>query len=135
MDDGYCRVQSRRQCRGPVVVGVLSMGERILRDSKAYFTVLLWVAAVFLFAGLTVGAAVGNAAIWGKTTPAAPAAVRQTVIVPGRRGGGPGGIGGTMLVEILLFIPCVLSCFHSVPIMILEYMAAAANCGDAAATA
>lgn len=98
---------------------------------KAYFRVLLRVAAVCLFGGLAVGAAVGSA-ILGKMMPAAPPQVRPTVVVPGRRGG-PRGIGGTILVEILLFIPYALSCVHSVPIMILEYMAAAANCGDAAA--
>ncbi|CAO2206713.1 unnamed protein product [Urochloa humidicola] len=120
--------QTQRQCRGPGVAGVLAIGERILMH-KAYLRVLMGVAAVCFFGGLAVGTAV-EGAIFGKRMLAPP--LRPSVVVAGRRV--PVGVGG-ILVEILLFIPCVLTCAHGLPIMVIEYMAATANCRAAAAGA
>ncbi|OEL13907.1 hypothetical protein BAE44_0025074 [Dichanthelium oligosanthes] len=102
-----------RRCKGPGVAGVLAIGERIMTD-KAWLRVLLWVAGVYFFVGLAVGTAVGGA-VWGKTTTTMPPS-RPTINVPARRG--LGGAGGLLVEIILLFVPCVLSCVHSLPIMV-----------------
>ena len=97
---------------------------------KACLRALLWIAAACFLAGLAAGAAVGGA-IWGKRMPVpATPPPRPTLGAPARRGlGGAGGI----FFEVLLVVPCVLSCVHGLPVMVIYYMAATANCGDAAA--
>ncbi|CAL5012374.1 unnamed protein product [Urochloa decumbens] len=100
----------QRQCRGSGVTSVLAIGERILMH-KAYLRVLTGVAVVCFFGGVAMGTAM-EGAIYGKRMLAPPLS-RPSVVVAGRRT--PVGVGG-ILVEILLFIPCVLT----------------ANCGAAA---
>ena len=119
------RTWQSRRCRGPGLAGVLALGERVLMG-KACLRALLWIAAACFLAGLAAGAAVGGA-IWGKRMPVpATPPPRPTLGAPARRGlGGAGGI----FFEVLLFVPCVLSCVHGLPVMVIDYMAATANCG------
>jgi hypothetical protein len=74
------------------------------------YTMML-IAAVFL-----------GDAVWGERMPPRPS-------VPERRG--LSKVGG-IVIEILIFISCVLSCIHGLPVLLQDYMAATVSGRDAA---
>ena len=77
------------------------------------FTMLLIAGVSFL--------GVGDA-VWGERMPPSPS-------VPERRG--LSKVGG-IVIEISMLISCVLSCIHGLPVLLQDYMAAAASGRDTA---